>query len=60
METRTMTTMIVGPGIEAEFNYRRERVTEDFRRSGGRRSARKARHRRSYRQARPTFTARHA
>jgi hypothetical protein len=55
-----MTTTIVGPGIEAELNYRRERVTEDFRRSGGRLSARKARHRRSYRQTRPTFTARHA
>jgi hypothetical protein len=55
-----MTTTIVGPGTEAELKYRRERIKEDFRRSGGRFSARKARHRRSYRQARPTFTARHA
>ncbi len=55
-----MTTTIVGPGIEAELNYRRERVAEDFRRSGGRLSTRKARHRRSHRQTQPTFTARHA
>jgi hypothetical protein len=55
-----MTTTLVGPGIDAEINYRQDRVTADYRRAGGRRIARVARQRRAKRQGRPSFTARHA
>ena len=50
-------TSIVAPAIDAEIEYRRERISEDFRRS---RSARKVRAPRSGHTPKPRLTARPA
>jgi hypothetical protein len=50
-------TSIVAPGLEAEVEYRRERITQTFRQS---RAARKVRATRSGNTPRPRLTARAA
>jgi hypothetical protein len=50
-------TSIVAPAIEVEIEYRRERITEDFRRA---RAPRDAQNRRTRRLPRPRLTPRAA
>ncbi|MGH8824518.1 MAG: hypothetical protein ACRDVN_08580 [Jiangellaceae bacterium] len=51
---------IVAPAIEAEVDYRRERVTEDFRRARNGRRSRTGRARTDVRRSRPSVSAHHA
>ncbi|HEY9379206.1 MAG TPA: hypothetical protein VIQ02_19175 [Jiangellaceae bacterium] len=50
-------TSIVAPGIEAEVEYRRERISQTFRRA---QAPRKVRAARSEHLPKPRLTARHA
>jgi hypothetical protein len=51
---------IVAPAIEAEVNYRYERITEDYRRARSHRRSRNRRTTRPTRHTGQTATARHA